>query len=160
MSMLLAGTLAVAGLTGCDNGKAPSYSHFEEIPSTGWDPLDVLTFEPMPHDSTESRHTNYDLSLVIRHASRHRIASMPIAVTIEDDNGTVSTDTIIIDTESHDSHTHITTRYGITELHIPICSNVTLTEGYNISLESFREKSSTIGLLNIGLIMEPASSEH
>ena len=160
MSMLLTGALALAGLSGCERRSTPSYSHFEEIPASGWDPLDVLTFEPVPYDSTESRRTNYAVTLVIRYTSRHKIPPLPIAVTIEDCNGPIKTDTITVDTESRDSLTQRATRYGITELHLPLCSNVAITEGCNIRLESFREKTSTLGLLNVGLVMEPAPSKN
>lgn len=151
--MLQAVVLSLILFPGCVRKGAPSYSHFEEIPASGWDPLDVLVFEPAAFDTTAAPGTRYDITLVMRCSGRHKPSAMPVAVTLEDANGTLRTDTLTIDHSAPSEHMSKRSAYGVTELRIPLYSGIPLTEGLTLSLENFRKKESTKGVLNIGVIM-------
>ncbi len=154
VSTILTAALAISCLTACDRQGAPSYSHFEEIPSSGWDPLDVLTFYPTPADSTEPLHSRYDLTMVLRYAARHKIAALPIAVTVEDNNGILHADTLILRLSRAEGSPKAVTHYGVTELRLPLYQDERITDGYALTLESFSPKSHSEGVMNVGIIME------
>jgi len=154
MRMLLTIMLATACMTACTDKTSPSYTHFEEIPANGWNPLDVLVFTPEPYDSTTPADTRYDISLVARYATRHKINALPLAVTVEDNSGMLHADTIILQPEDGDRPTKTVTRYGVCEVRLPLYDNQLLTEGYTLSIESFSPKERSRGLLNVGIVME------
>ena len=151
---LLTAALAISGLAGCDRQETPLYSHFEEIPPSGWNPLDVLVFCPTPIDSTEPPQSRYDLTMVVRYVARHKISALPIAVTVDDNNGTLHSDTIILRPSRSDGATKSVTHYGVTELRLPLYENERLTDGYALTLESFSPESLTKGVMNIGVVIE------
>lgn len=154
MTMLLTTALITAGMTACTDKASPSYTHFEEIPATGWNPLDVLIFTPEPYDSTTPADTRYDIAMVARYASRHKIHALPIAVTVEDNSGVLHADTIILQPEHGGRKSEVVTRYGVCEMRLPLYGNQRLTDGYSISIESFSPEELSRGLLNVGIVME------
>ncbi len=151
---LLTAALAISGLAGCDRQDTPLYSHFEEIPPSGWNPLDVLVFCPTPIDSNESPQSRFDLTMVVRYAARHKINALPIAVTVDDNNGTLHADTIILRPSHAEGTNKAVTRYGVTELRLPLYKDERLTDGYALTFESFSPESHTKGVMNIGVVIE------
>lgn len=129
------------------------YSHFEDIGSPGWNPADVISFEPFPSDSLINKNDRYKLVLVLRSSSRHDISPFPISVLKEDENGTLSSDTIMIDPQRNPEISE-REQYGIREITMTIDPKMILTDGYAVSLSPLARQEHTKGLLNVGIIMK------
>lgn len=130
----------------------PVYSHFEQISDSGWDPLDILEFRPWPADSANTPGDRYSLQLVMRHSSRFHIKKLPIVVTAEDFDGTLRSDTLIVG-DSDRKGVSRGARYGVREFTVPLYDDVTLPEGYSVSISTLAPAAYSKGLLNVGLIM-------
>jgi len=148
----LAVTLLAPLIMSCTQSENVAYSHFEQIGPEGWDPLDMLVFEPWPTDSAAATATTYRMDMVLRHSSRFHIQDIPLAVMTEDGEGTVWTDTIIISTASA-SKTKTKVRYGVCETRLTLDSALRLNDGYAVTLSPIAEREQTKGLLNVGLIL-------
>lgn len=129
------------------------YSHFSDIASNGWDPAEVIAFEPWPLDSINSKYDTYSIDMIFRVSSRHTVGDFPVALTIEDEDGIVSTDTVMIDLSNKNNSENIREQYGVLELRIPVASDFKLNDGYAVSVSPLAERERTRGLLNVGLIM-------
>lgn len=138
----------------CTADNTVAYSHFEEIPAEGWDPVDLLIFEPWPTDSAEAQHRDYSMDLVLRFSNRKHISLLPIALTIEDENGTLRADTLILRPDSAASGLSSRTQYGVREISLTLDSAVRLSHGYSVSLSPLTPPEASEGLLNIGLILK------
>lgn len=151
-----AGFLLLAAC-GCSDARMPAYSHFEQIGAGGWDPLDLLVFEPWTADSADARLKAFDLDLVLRYSVRHPVSDLPVAVTVEDEDGVLRSDTIIV---RYGQGGNVTSRlrYGVREAVVRLESNVRLRDGYAVSLSPVASRERTDGLLNVGLVMTAAGS--
>ena len=90
-------TILIATLaTSCGDYHRTAWSHFEDIDSGGWDPTDIILFEPWPADSAEAASSVYDIDLVLRSTLRSGFSRIPVVITIEDNEHTISTYTVII----------------------------------------------------------------
>ncbi len=152
----LAVTLLAPLVMSCTRRENVAYSHFEQIGTEGWDPLDIIVFEPMPTDSAAAATTTYRMDMVMRHSSRFHISDMPIAVMIEDERGVIRTDTIIIrQSDMEDMETKV--RYGVCETRLTLDPALRLSDGYAVTLTPIAERERTKGLLNVGIILTDSS---
>lgn len=148
--------LAVCSCGNTDRPLRPSYSHFERIPTDGWDPTDIIQFEPWPLDSTETANNVYRMDLVLRYSARNSLESLPLALTIEDGNGETITDTIVIGNGPAGVRKptwHERTQYGVREVTAGLQEHVRLSDGYAVSISPLIERNNTVGLLNVGLML-------
>lgn len=131
------------------------YSQFQNISPEGWDPNEVIAFEPWPADSLVKQEDFYGLNLVVRYSSRHETGVFPMLIALENEDGLLRSDTIIInvnDTENKASS--IREQYGIRELTLEIDSLLKLKDGFAVSLSPLTQKEKTKGLLNLGIILK------
>lgn len=147
---MLAVTLLTSLVMSCMRSENVLYSHFEQIGAEGWDPLDMLVFEPQPTDTSAA--TTYRMDIVVRHSSRFDIRNIPLAVMIENSEGVVRSDTIVISPDG-DGRTEAKERYGVREIRLTLDSALRLSDGYAVTLSPIVERERTKGLLNVGLIL-------
>lgn len=138
----------------CTADETVAYSHFEEIPASGWDPVDILIFEPWPSDSAQAFRRSYRMDLVLRYSTRRHITMLPVALSIEDANGELRTDTLTLHPDSTDRSMSSRVRYGVHELRMTIDPSVRITDGYRVSLSPLSPRERNEGLLNVGLILK------
>lgn len=137
----------------CTTPDTVAYSHFEQIPTSGWDPVDVIIFEPWPMDSTEAAGSSYQMDMVLRYSARKALSQLPVALTIENEAGILRKDTMVLHTDSHPNGDTGRVMYGVREVTVPLERNLQLSEGYRISLSPLSPPETTEGLLNIGIIL-------
>lgn len=148
----LAAAVALVLTAACGKLDRTAYSHFEDIGGNGWDPAYVICFEPWPADSAEVSAERYDMELVTRSTMRKPLTRLPLAVTIEDADGTLRSDTIVIG-DPKGPEMRLKERYGVRECTITLDENVRLTDGYSVSLSPLCEPSATSGLINVGIML-------
>lgn len=149
---------AILALTSsCVHIDAPAWSHFYEVGNDGWSPEDILVFEPISEDSTGFHAQSYDFTLILRSSTRHPIERLPVAVTAEDANGAIISDTIIIDSADK---SRIDTRrsFGVTETTLTLMENERVGDGFLITVAPLLEADESRGLLNVGIEMRENGS--
>ena len=129
------------------------YSKFYDFGSDGWNPAECLEFNPWPADSVMNVGDKYDLILSLRYSGKCRLSRLPIR--IEQVSLSLSPDTTFLEIPLT---TEKGTRrgkgsYTIYEVSDTIARNITLTEGYTITLFNPLDAQSTSGITNIGLIL-------
>ncbi|MCM1370164.1 MAG: gliding motility lipoprotein GldH [Candidatus Amulumruptor caecigallinarius] len=140
-------------LPSCGDISSVAYSHFERIGSEGWDPADILIYEPWPADSAEASAHRYDIELVVRYSSRRRIKDLPLSIVREYENGRQEADTVVLrlfdsgGSPAGDGH------YGVYELPSKVESGLRLCEGYSVSVTPLAERNESQGILSVGLLM-------
>lgn len=139
-------------LAGCVDINRPDWVHYAEISGQGWNPEDVLIYEPVPADSLVPASTLYDFKVIMRSATRSNISELPVAVTVEDAEGVVRADTIIIG-GSNGPHLESRKAYGVRETTFMLMKATPLKEGLSITLSPLADASNSKGLLNIGIEM-------
>lgn len=136
----------------CSGTAKPAYSHFEQIGPDGWDPYDLIVFEPWTADSADAFSHYFDFDLVLRYSVRMPIADLHLAVTFEDEDGVVSTDTLKV-CYGAGGNAGIKSRYGVREARIALGRDISLRDGYAVSVSPVAVRERTAGLLNVGLVM-------
>lgn len=156
--MLAACCMSALLLLSCSRIKdsSKSYIKFEDIGSEGWDPADIIIFEPCPADSASVRGATYHSELMLRYSGLHKMNALPISIVIEDNEGVLSADTIIVGNNT-ESRFKIVERQrpGINEVFITLNHEAHLTDGYSVTVNPLAPKDISRGLLNVGLIMTP-----
>lgn len=147
--------LCLAGSCAKPKDKMPVYSRFQNIDSKGWNPLEVLIFEPWPMDSVVVSEDHFSLDLTVRAAMRKTPVSFPIAVTIEDERGVISKDTIVIDffDDRDDVSPKMKESFGVRQISMNLVPEFKMPDGFAVTLSSLLPESSTEGLIDIGLTM-------
>lgn len=147
--------IALFFLSSCVEIEHPAWSKFAEINSEGWDPVDILVFEPEPYDSLVPPGRRYDFDVVIRSSARSDIQKLPVAVCVEDEDHIIMSDTLVLFDPAGPS---ITSRrnYGVRESSFRLISGQKLSEGFSVSLSPLLDASASRGLLNIGIVMQPS----
>ena len=154
----LIGIISVAAMLlmmgSCENEpRRVVYTHFEEIGLDGWAPTDIIVFEPMPADSTLSPRQHFDLNLIVRYSKRScRGEHIPLAVSYEDERGTLRQDTIDVGMQTPQAE-EAKEMHGTYEVRIPLERSFTLSEGYAVTLTPLVAQDISKGILNIGLIL-------
>lgn len=154
----LIGIISVAAMLlmmgSCENEpRRVVYTHFEEIGLDGWAPTDIIVFEPMPADSTLSPRQHFDLDLIVRYSKRScRGEHIPLAVSYEDERGTLRQDTIDVGMQTPQAE-EAKEMHGTYEVRIPLERSFTLSEGYAVTLTPLVAQDISKGILNIGLIL-------
>lgn len=146
---IVAAAAAVA-TAGCGDTERTAYSRFEKIPGEGWRPDDVVAFEPWPLDSLEAAGNTYTMQLVLRYSSRCRLERLPAAVTVEDADRTLRDDTLVIG-PGGDGAVSVREKYGVREVTAVLDPNVSLTDGYAVSVSPLLDPARTAGLLSVGI---------
>lgn len=149
MSAILMLTVVSCGKK--DEGKLV-YHHFEEIGSEGWDPADVISFEPWPADSATAKEHSYRVELMLRSSARQDIQEIPLAVVTEDESGIISKDTFLL-TPYGTARFEVKNQesFGIREQSVILKNEFTLTDGYAVNISPLADQRSTEGLLNVGI---------
>ncbi len=155
MSLFSAMTLF---LCSCVRLNMPAWSDFAEISGEGWDPTDMVVFEPVPFDSLAPAGTHYDFEMVMRATARHRPGPLPLAICVEDQNGVIRADTIIVGDVDGPELTR-SRHYGVEEISFPLLEDLSLSDGMTISFVPLIEADVSRGLLNIGLVMTEHSPD-
>lgn len=138
--------------TGCVEIEHPDWARFAEISGRGWDPDDLLIYEPVRADSLVPPETLYDFKIIMRSATRSQFSQLPMAVTIEDETGVVRADTIIIG-GPEGPELDVKRAYGLKETSFILLKEIPLTDGFSITLSSLADPSQSKGLLNVGIEM-------
>lgn len=147
---LLMTVVAIGMMAACGKTSRTAYSHFEKIGSEGWDPADIISFEPFPADSSEAKSTRYRLELTVRYSTRRSIPDLPLAISTEDENGEISADTIRLKLFTPEGDPLGMGSNGVREQQIVIEENLRLTDGFAVNVSSLRPREDSRGLLNIG----------
>lgn len=142
--------MPVALLGSCGASDPADYIRFESI-TDGWDPLDVLVFEPVTRDSVPIKGDGFDIDLMLRYSTRLPVSDFPLTVTLEDENGIIRCDTVIVPAASGNG-ADIHTSYGIREVSMQLCRNVTLADGFSLSLAPLSDRSLTESLRSCGVL--------
>lgn len=145
-------------LPGCIDSHMPAWSKFAEVSSSGWDAADLIVFEPAPYDSTLPPETRYDFDLVLRTSTRNKIRRLPVAIEVEDANGSIESDTVVIWDPDGPKLTSKRT-YGVNETKMTLLHGQRLTEGFSITLSPLSDASESRGLLNVGVIMRAEAND-
>lgn len=146
----------MVALAACSNssGNQIVYSHFETISREGWDPMEMLVFEPTTSDSSaiSGRGNKYDVELILRQSASANIGKVPLVVTLDDYSGVSRSDTIVVDLSGEPEKSAIIKKhYGVKETTVDAKHGVTLTELSSISLSPLCRQEKTRGLLDVGI---------
>lgn len=142
----------------CTHPGDPVYSKFLKIGADGWDPADLLVFEPVPADSADMKRGRFDIDLAFRFSTRRPIQSIPVAITVESYEGVVSADTVVIDLYDASGKPLGEGAYGVHTVTRRLVSDTPLPDNYEISLSPLSRRQASAGLLNVGVVMTPAGS--
>lgn len=141
-------------VTACGDSTRTAYSRFQDIGEAGWDPAGVLVFEPWPADSAEAATGRFKMELVMRYASRGIQSAIPVALTIEDENGVIRADTFAVGPGSPIAPALERKTFGVREWGITLDPDLRLTDGYAVTISTLAPRERTAGLLNVGLILK------
>lgn len=158
IKMLTAFILSALVLLSCGriSNDRNRYIHFEQIDANGWSPEDFIIFQPWPEDSVSAGNSKYQIDLVLRYSSINQLESLPIAILIEDNERTIACDTVIAGHETEVPGVFSEKeQFGVREITLTIDRNVTLTDGFSVTLNPLLPQANTKGLLNVGLILSP-----
>ena len=133
------------------------YAKYADIPSQGWEPNEPVNFMPWPSDSAFAGHA-MDLMLCVRFRDAEPIGSLPLLITVEDDEETLLADTIRLVTFSKAGEPLGTKSHGVVDREDTLLRGFTLRPGLSVSLSSLAPAERSIGLLNIGLKMSSHES--
>ncbi len=150
--------ISLSLLGACVPSCPPDYVKFESI-TDGWGPLDLLVFEPTAPDSLPLTGSGYDIDLTLRYSTRLPVSDFPLVVTMEDENGQLSCDTLIVPAASGKG-ARISTHYGVREVSVPLKSNVTLTDGFALTLAPLSDRRLTESLRAAGVVFTHRSGKH
>lgn len=143
ISLILLGIAA-----GCRQVDNVVYSDFVCFDRNGWDPAHSEVFYPWPGDSALADIWKMDVKIVARHSLRCDIESLPLLVETEDENGSIASDTILIDLTKPKENA-----MGIAESSAIISKGYKPQPGYNVILTSLLNQEDTKGILSVGVVM-------
>ena len=92
------------------------------------------------------------MDLVMRYSSRFRTADLPVALTIEDENGIVRADTIVI-RPADSKNVETRQRYGVREMRMTLDPQLRLHDGFAVTVSPLAAREQTRGMLNVGIIL-------
>lgn len=129
------------------------WSKYVEIPSEGWDPINVIPFFPWPEDSITSPSDTYSLTLSVRYSPLHRPAPLHLIVRREADEMPETTDTFRIEMPAPTISPTGRGCYGIFETVDTLFRNIKLQPGMCVELQSLSVTDNSKGITDIGLIL-------
>lgn len=138
----------------CGESTRTAYSRFENIAKDGWDPADVLVFEPYPSDSTAAAPAGYEMTLVLRYSPRSNPMAVPVALMIEDETGVLRADTLAVGPGGSDVSYSERRTLGVREYALTLEPHLRLTDGYSVTISPLAPRERTAGLLNVGIILK------
>lgn len=141
-------------LVGCNNDDAlPVYSCYVDIDPAGWNRLDNVEFEIMHRDSTPIVGNGYDIMLNVRHTSSYRYRNLALAIETVDVEGVQTVDTISIPISNSAGKWEGRGSYGIYETSTILKKDVSIPEGYTISVSPAMNENPLTGIVNTGIIV-------
>lgn len=140
-------------LPGCRRVEGVVWSSYTEIPKEGWDPIHVLGFSPWPEDSVCNPSDRYSLVLSLRFPSRQTLPPITLVVNQEDNERTISSDTIVVHPSAPSVNPFGQGSYGVYETADTIARGLKLSEGYLVELQTLSPQEDTAGLMNVGLTL-------
>lgn len=149
----------LTSMTSCIHIDTPAWSHFFKVGEEGWNPEDILVFEPESPDSTGFKNPGYDFTLILRSSSRSHIDRLPLAVCIEDNNDIIKTDTIMIESSASNGMVSRNT-FGVTETTLDLISDIKVEDGFSITVSPLLNAENSKGLLNVGIEMRESNPRH
>lgn len=144
---------ALATLSACTENIDTVYSHFEQISSDGWDPADELIFRPDSLYKADRGAGLYMEKLLFRFSARARIKELPVEITIENLDGPLLTDTVIVSTIEPCKDMTTGVKYGVRETEITLDSALRVSDGYVVSMLPLAPREDSKGLLCVGVII-------
>ena len=153
MKQLLLYLSAIAVLASCNRAEKVAYSDFVAFGEDGWDPLCVVGFTPYPADSLAPPGERFDLILTLRYSPRDLSQSIPLEITEEDENGITDTERITI--KLCDDKGEPLGKKGIAlyEISDTLRRNISLPDGYALSVSSLSPPENTLCLRNLGITL-------
>lgn len=146
----------LTSLSSCVHIETPAWSHFFKVGEEGWNPEDMLVFEPQSPDSTGFKDPGYDFTLILRSSSRRPVDNLPLAICVEDNNGIIMSDTLMIGASPSDATVSRNT-FGVTETTVDLLSDTKVDEGFSITVSPLLNAENSKGLLNVGIEMRESN---
>lgn len=129
------------------------FASFVDIGETGWDPVNVIGFNPWPLDSVSTPSDRYGLSVIVRFDPATAPSGLPLFVRLEDENGEIATDTLRIVLKDDDGHPRGRKSLVLSEVAHEIRRDLSLTDGFSVELTTLLPADMTRGITNIGVKM-------
>lgn len=144
----------VALASSCTRSIPAAYSEFADIPESGI-PLDAeYEFTPVPLDSTEVGNGRFDLILVVRYSNRLKARSVILNVEeISLDDMSPDSTSVDLALFGDDGRPLGLGNYGIYEISDTLRRNISIPEGYSVTISSPMLPESTTGIKSLGLIL-------
>lgn len=141
----------------CTDGNPPVYSEFIDLGTNGWDPINILPYNPYPIDSTMNPGERFDLILTVRYSLRGNDTSLPIQIYEESSLGVVENRRITVPLRN--SRGEPLGRKGVVlyEVSDTLRRNFVLPPHYDVSITSLAPRSRTRSIRAIGLTLVPAN---
>jgi gliding motility-associated lipoprotein GldH len=150
--MTLAIATALLILSGCEDKPVMSHSQFKHLPTSGWQRVKPLTFNPEYDDSTAT----YDLRLAVRHDNTYRYCNLSLIVDIIATDSTMSRyplDIALADEYGNWSGGGFGTLY---QDEVVVVSGISPDDARSLVVWQAMEGCDTLfGLVNVGIIVNP-----
>ena len=147
-----AALLPVIASGGCREVNGTLYSEYSGIPGSGWDPSAPLYFDPWPADSLNVDNP-LDVIIRVRYSGRRAIAPLRMAVELEDIDGTLASDTLVMPLFDGDGLPTGRGHYGVYEVRDTILSTYRLKDCFNVEMKALDPAEATAGLVNVGVVL-------
>ena len=148
----IAAFLLALAATGCREVNGTVYSQYAKIGSEGWDPRNAVGFDPWPADSVNARGP-LDVVISVRYSGRRAIKPLRMAVTVDDENGEVKSDTLVIPLFDRFGEPTGRGHYGVYEVTDTLLRRFRLRDGFGVELKPLDPAADTRGLVNVGVIL-------
>lgn len=145
---------ALTALCSCTRISGVRYAEFVDIPSGGIPSGWVYDFNPADADSTLCTSGPLDVILVLRYA--RDCASRQVILDIEQTSlaqARPDSARVTVSLFGNDGKPLGNGTYGIYEIQDTVARNVSVTDGYQISLSSPLPSSSTAGIKSVGIVL-------
>lgn len=148
---LLVSAVAIAAVS-CREVNGTVYSGFANVSSEGWDPRARFGFEPLAEDSLLGG-APLDVEVCVRYSARRIIPPFRMGILVEDENGELKADTVVMNLFDEYGRPTGSGRLGVYTVRIPVLNGVMPKPGFSIELANLSPADSTRGILNAGIVM-------
>ncbi len=146
-------TVSVAlSLCACREVNDTLYLKYADIPADGWQTYHQECFNPTAADSTWFGQP-MALELLVRYRSDSPMADFPVLCDIEDENGEIRRDTLVLRTFRPDGRPLSPGKFGICEATVSLAKQLPLTRGLSVCIMPLGPKSASRGLMSVGIKM-------
>lgn len=142
-------------ITGCHEVKEPVWTHFCNLPTSGWNVLDGVEFRPFEKDSIPTG--EYTAVIAVRHTDAYRYTRLWLELEQATDRGLV-TDTVGVKIAAPDGRFLGSGPFGLYEVTDTLPARIKVTPDWQMSVRHVMKENEIEGINNIGLIMIPADA--